>query len=51
LEQSDTESTKNAFKKIETIFDEPFLGESKLEAKKAKAKTELFESLKEVAMG
>ncbi|MBX9809781.1 hypothetical protein K2X92_05315 [Candidatus Gracilibacteria bacterium] len=51
LEQSDTESTKNAFKKIETIFDEPFLGESKLEDKKIKAKTELFESLKEVAMG
>lgn len=39
------------FKKFEKIFDEPFLGESKLAEKKAIAKTELFDNLKEIASG
>jgi hypothetical protein len=51
MEQSDRESVLKKFEKIETIFDEPFLGESRLEEKKSKAKTELFENLKEVAFG
>lgn len=39
------------FKKFEDIFDEPFLWKSKLAEKKAIAKTELFDNLKEIASG
>ncbi len=51
IEQADKKSIQESFWKFETIFDEPFLGESKLAEKKAKAKTELFDSLKEIASG
>ncbi len=51
IEQSDKKAVLKKFKKFETIFDEPFLWESRLAEKKAMAKTELFDNLKEIALG
>lgn len=51
IEQSDRKAVQKKFEKFETIFDEPFFGESRLEEKKEKAKTELFDNLKEIAYG
>ncbi len=51
IEQSNKKNIQERFWRFETIFDEPFLGESKLAEKKEKAKTELFDSLKEIAWG
>ncbi len=51
IEQWDVKSIEDNFKRFEDIFDEPFLGESKLSEKKAQAKTELFDNLKEIAWG
>lgn len=51
LKQSDKKWIQEKFSQFEEIFDEPFLGESKLAEKKEKAKTELFMSLKEIASG
>ena len=51
IQKSDQEWVKNSFWRFETIFDEPFLGISKLAEKKEKAKTELFDNLKEIASG
>jgi hypothetical protein len=51
IDRSDRESIEKSFSKFEKTFDEPFLWESKLEEKKAKAKTELFDNLKEIAWG
>jgi hypothetical protein len=51
IEQWDAKSIQENFWRFESIFDEPFLWESKLAEKKAHAKTELFDSLKEIAWG
>ena len=51
IEQSDKKAVLKKFKKFETIFDEPFLWESRLAEKKEIAKTELFDNLKEIALG
>jgi hypothetical protein len=51
IEQWDTKQIQQKFWKFETIFDEPFLWESRLAEKKEHAKTELFDSLKEIAWG
>ncbi len=51
IEQWDKSSIQENFWKFETIFDEPFLGESRLAEKKAEAKTALFDNLKEIAWG
>ncbi len=51
MEQWDKKAVQKNFEKFEKIFDEPFLGESKLAEKKAIAKTELFDNLKNIAYG
>lgn len=51
IEQWDNESIQKKFWRFEKIFDEPFLGESRLAEKKAQAKTALFDNLKEIAWG
>ena len=51
IPQNEKKKIQETFWKIESIFDEPFLWESKLLQKKQDAKKELFESLKTVAMG
>lgn len=51
IEQWDKKSIGENFWRFESIFDEPFLWESKLAEKKAHAKTELFDNLKEIAWG
>lgn len=51
IEQSDKKNISESFWRFETIFDEPFLWKSRLAEKKEKAKTELFDSLKEIAWG
>jgi hypothetical protein len=51
IEQWNKSSIQENFWKFETIFDEPFLWESRLAEKKAEAKTALFNNLKEIAWG
>lgn len=51
IEKWDRKSIEENFWRFESIFDEPFLGESRLADKKIRAKTELFDSLKEIAWG
>ncbi len=51
ISHDEEKKIQETFWKIESIFDEPFLWESKLLQKKKDAKKELFESLKTVAMG
>ncbi|MBP9779787.1 hypothetical protein KBD33_04170 [Candidatus Gracilibacteria bacterium] len=51
IEHTDREAIRNGFSKYESIFDEPFMGESRLEEKKKIAKTQLFDNLKDIAGG